>query len=86
MLSQSATTRLVTRLEDRGLLAPLPVRGRPPRHLHRGHRGRAASCWPRRTPTHDAALEAALAEAAALPELAPLVHALETLPDLAPTV
>ena len=36
-LSSSATTRLVNRLEDRGLLRADPVRRRPARHLHRAH-------------------------------------------------
>ena len=46
-LSASATTRLVNRLEDRGLLTRDPVRRRPPRHLHRAHRQRQSSCWRR---------------------------------------
>ncbi|QMU76545.1 MarR family transcriptional regulator [Streptacidiphilus sp. PB12-B1b] len=75
VLSQSATTRLVTRLEADGLLA---------RHLcatdRRGiytelteaGRGRLAEA----RPTHDAALSRALAAAGDVPELAPLVRAL----------
>ncbi len=71
-LSSSATTRLVNRLEERGLLTrvlcaddrrgiytELTASGR---HLHR-----AAS------PTHDRVLQASLEQAHAVPELAPLV-------------
>ncbi|WP_432745719.1 MarR family transcriptional regulator [Streptomyces sp. JH002] len=75
VLSQSATTRLVNRLEDRGLLA---------RHLCADDRrgiytdvteaGRAL--LDRARPTNDAALDLALTEAATHPELAPLVTAL----------
>ncbi|MFI5610596.1 MarR family winged helix-turn-helix transcriptional regulator [Amycolatopsis sp. NPDC051903] len=78
VLSQSATTRLVTRLEDRGLLArylcPTDRRGI---YTEVTVGGRALLDEAR--PTHDAALSAALAEAEELPELAPLVGALGSL-------
>jgi DNA-binding MarR family transcriptional regulator len=77
-LSQSATTRLVTRLEDRGLLArylcPTDRRGI---YTEVTAGGRALLDAAR--PTHDAALAASLADAAELPELAPLVLALARL-------
>ncbi|MBB5074844.1 MarR family winged helix-turn-helix transcriptional regulator [Nonomuraea endophytica] len=72
VLSQSATTRLVTRLENRGLLR---------RYLCEDDRrgiysevtpaGRALLA--EASPTHDAVLKEVLDEAARLPELAPLV-------------
>ncbi|MEO3972809.1 MarR family transcriptional regulator [Streptomyces sp. CAU 1734] len=77
-LSQSATTRLVTRLEDRGLLR---------RHLcdtdRRGiytdvtESGTALLAEAR--PTHDTALREALDDAALNPALAPLVRTVEKL-------
>ncbi|MEV4891086.1 MarR family transcriptional regulator, partial [Nonomuraea sp. NPDC055795] len=72
VLSQSATTRLVTRLENRDLLR---------RYLCEDDRrgiysevtpaGRALLA--EASPTHDAVLKEVLDEAARLPELAPLV-------------
>ncbi len=78
VLSQSATTRLVTRLEDRGLLT---------RHLcATDRRGIYTDVTPagltllaQARPTHDAALREALDGAAADPRLAPLVDTVETL-------
>ncbi|MFI9506424.1 MarR family winged helix-turn-helix transcriptional regulator [Nocardia sp. NPDC052566] len=78
VLSQSATTRLVSRLEDRGLLS---------RYLcPDDRRGIYTDVTPAGTklldaarPTHDAALAGALGQAAADPELAPLVAAVEAL-------
>jgi DNA-binding MarR family transcriptional regulator len=78
-LSQSATTRLVNRLEDRGLLrralCPDDRRGiytelTPP--------GRALLEEAR--PTHDRVLAGTLDDAAEQPELAPVVAALQRLP------
>src|ERR1700752_1097527 len=74
VLSQSATTRLVTRLEDRGLpephLFPTDRRGIytnvPPAGFRLLEEAR---------PTNDAALREALDQAAANPALAPLVRA-----------
>jgi DNA-binding MarR family transcriptional regulator len=75
VLSQSATTRLVTRLEDRGLLrrylCPTDRRGIYTEVTPAGERLLASA-----RPTHDAALSAALDAAAAVPELAPLVRTL----------
>lgn len=78
VLSQSATTRLVARLEDRDLLqrylCPDDRRGIYTEVTAAGQELLAAA-----RPTHDAALAAALAEAEQLPELAPLVDALTKL-------
>ncbi|MGW4399074.1 MarR family winged helix-turn-helix transcriptional regulator [Amycolatopsis nivea] len=78
VLSQSATTRLVTRLEERGLLSRYLCqddrRGIYTEVTPSGQRLLAAA-----RPTHDTALSAALAEAEELPELAPLVTALGSL-------
>jgi DNA-binding MarR family transcriptional regulator len=79
VLSQSATTRLVTRLEERGLLARyLCDTDRRGIYTEVTPAGRALLEAAR--PTHDAALSGALAESAEVPELAPLVAALESLP------
>ena len=75
VLSQSATTRLVTRLETDGLLS---------RHLcdtdRRGIYTEVTPAGMRRLaearPTHDAALGRALAAAESVPELSPLVRVL----------
>lgn len=79
VLSQSATTRLVTRLEDRGLLArylcPTDRRG-----IYTDVSPAGLELLARARPTHDTALRAALDEAAQRPELAPLVRAVEQLP------
>lgn len=78
VLSQSATTRLVTRLEDRGLLTRyLCATDRRGIYTDVGEAGLALLAQAR--PTHDEALRQALSEAAAHPELAPLVTALESL-------
>jgi DNA-binding MarR family transcriptional regulator len=78
VLSQSATTRLVTRLEERGLLSrylcATDRRGIYTEVTPAGKQLLAAA-----RPTHDSALAAALAEAGELPELAPLVGALGSL-------
>ncbi|WP_214320883.1 MarR family winged helix-turn-helix transcriptional regulator [Nonomuraea sediminis] len=75
VLSQSATTRLVTRLENRGLLR---------RYLCQDdRRGIYSEVTPagrelleRAGPTHDAVLNEVLAEAATVPELAELAKTL----------
>ncbi|MEV0602378.1 MarR family transcriptional regulator [Streptomyces sp. NPDC050315] len=76
VLSQSATTRLVTRLEERGLLSrylcPDDRRGIYTNVTEQGHQ-----LLEEARPTHDAALSEALSEAARRPELAPLVAAVE---------
>ncbi|ALE86380.1 MarR family winged helix-turn-helix transcriptional regulator [Pseudonocardia sp. HH130629-09] len=81
-LSPSATTRLVGRLEDRGLLqrylCPTDRRGI---YTELTEQGRLLLESAR--PGYDRALERALADAATRPELAPLVaalHALDTTP------
>lgn len=78
VLSQSATTRLVSRLEDRGLLArylcPTDRRGIYTEVTVKGHELLAAA-----RPTHDQALTESLAEAEGMPELKPLVEALAKL-------
>ncbi|MEE1798510.1 MarR family transcriptional regulator [Streptomyces sp. JV176] len=74
VLSQSATTRLVTRLEDRGLLTrylcPTDRRGIYTNVSEAGLRLLAEA-----RPTNDTALREALDEAAKNPGLAPLVRA-----------
>ena len=78
VLSQSATTRLVARLEERGLLARfICADDRRGIYTELTEAGRALLGEAR--PTHDQALRQALQEADELPELAPLVRALEQL-------
>jgi DNA-binding MarR family transcriptional regulator len=78
VLSQSATTRLVTRLEDRGLLSrylcPTDRRG-----IYTDVSEAGLQLLSEARPTNDAALREALDEAAKNPELAPLVKAVEEL-------
>lgn len=77
-LSPSATTRLVNRLEERGLLTRVDClddrRGIYTELTAGGH-----ELLDRARPVHDAALEQALAEARDIPELAALVEALPQL-------
>lgn len=74
-LSQSATTRLVTRLEDRGLLSrylcPDDRRG-----IYTDVTPAGLALLDQARPTNDAALRAALDKAAADPQLTPLVQAI----------
>jgi DNA-binding MarR family transcriptional regulator len=78
VLSQSATTRLVTRLEDRGLLqrylCPTDRRGIYTEVTAAGHELLTAA-----RPTHDTTVSRALDAAEQVPELAPLVTALDKL-------
>ncbi|MGW0148950.1 MarR family winged helix-turn-helix transcriptional regulator, partial [Streptomyces sp. NPDC003333] len=78
VLSQSATTRLVTRLEDRGLLSrylcPTDRRG-----IYTDVTDAGLRLLDQARPTNDKALREALDDAARNPELAPLVQAVETL-------
>ncbi|MGW2930956.1 MarR family winged helix-turn-helix transcriptional regulator [Streptomyces sp. NPDC001156] len=78
VLSQSATTRLVTRLEDRGLLerylCPTDRRG-----IYTNVTAVGLQLLEAARPTNDAALREALDDAAENPELAPLVRAVESL-------
>ncbi|MFF0818422.1 MarR family winged helix-turn-helix transcriptional regulator [Rhodococcus sp. NPDC003318] len=77
-LSSSATTRLVNRLEGRGLLARyLCEDDRRGIYTEVTEAGRAL--LDRARPTHDATLAQALDKACATPELAPLVNALHAL-------
>lgn len=75
-LSPSATTRLVNRLEDRNLLTRiLCADDRRGIYTELTRAGRAL--YDRARPIHDDTLERVLIEAAAQPELAPVVHALQ---------
>ncbi|REE95747.1 MarR family winged helix-turn-helix transcriptional regulator [Thermomonospora umbrina] len=78
VLSQSATTRLVNRLEDRGLLTRYLCQD-DRRGIYTEVTPAGARLLEESRPTHDGVLSEALAEAAELPELAPLVKALESL-------
>ncbi|MFD3706562.1 MarR family winged helix-turn-helix transcriptional regulator [Nocardia sp. NPDC058658] len=78
-LSASATTRLVNRLEDRGFLVRvLCADDRRGIYTELTDSGRAA--YEKAKPTHDRALEKALADAEQIPELAPLVGFLHGVP------
>ncbi|MFF4789352.1 MarR family winged helix-turn-helix transcriptional regulator [Streptomyces sp. NPDC001276] len=83
VLSQSATTRLVTRLEDRGLLerylCPTDRRG-----IYTNVTEAGLKLLAQARPTNDGALREALDEAAKNPDLAPLVRAVESLHATAP--
>ncbi|MFF5127474.1 MarR family winged helix-turn-helix transcriptional regulator [Streptomyces syringium] len=82
VLSQSATTRLVNRLEDRGLLTRyLCLTDRRGIYTDVTDAGRALLEEAR--PTNDTALSEALREAAKRAELAPLVAAVESLSPVA---
>ncbi len=78
VLSQSATTRLVSRLEDRGLLSrylcPTDRRG-----IYTDVTPAGKALLDEARSTNDTALREALDTAAQNPELAPLVQAVETL-------
>lgn len=78
VLSQSATTRLVTRLEERGLLArcfcPTDRRG-----IYTNVSESGLELLSVARPIHDAALQHALEEARRNPQLQPLVEAIEAL-------
>jgi DNA-binding MarR family transcriptional regulator len=77
VLSQSATTRLVTRLEDRGLLArylcPTDRRG-----IYTNVSDAGLKLLAEARPTNDTALREALDDAAGNPDLAPLVRVVES--------
>ncbi|MFD9434151.1 MarR family winged helix-turn-helix transcriptional regulator [Streptomyces sp. NPDC060002] len=76
VLSQSATTRLVTRLEDRGLLlrylCPTDRRG-----IYTNVSEEGLRLLEEARPTNEAALREALTEATEDPQLAPLVRTIE---------
>ncbi|MBS3178267.1 MULTISPECIES: MarR family winged helix-turn-helix transcriptional regulator [unclassified Pseudoclavibacter] len=74
-LSSSATTRLVTRLEDRKLLTRI-LCDDDRRGIYTELTPLGRDLLERARPTHDSVLEQSLSEAAKVPELAPLVGAL----------
>lgn len=74
-LSSSATTRLVTRLEDRGLLTRI-LCADDRRGIYTELTPAGEKLLAEAHPTHDSVLEATLDEARERPELAPLVSAL----------
>ncbi len=74
-LSPSATTRLVTRLEDRGLLTRV-LCADDRRGIYTELTPAGRDLYERSRPIHDETLERALEEAATRPELAPVVGAL----------
>lgn len=75
-LSSSATTRLVTRLEQRGLLTRiLCADDRRGIYTELTENGRSLLAAAR--PTHDAALSEAIGEAREIPELVPLTRLLD---------
>ncbi|MFF0746807.1 MarR family winged helix-turn-helix transcriptional regulator [Streptomyces sp. NPDC004111] len=78
LLSQSATTRLVTRLEDRGLLTRY-LCDTDRRGIYTDVTDIGQDLLAQARPTHDKALYEALASAAENPELAPLVRTVEEL-------
>ena len=78
-LSSSATTRLVNRLEDRGLLRRILCED-DRRGIYTELTPAGSALLADARPTHDRTLESALEEAGELPELAPLVTALAALP------
>ncbi|MFJ9625907.1 MarR family winged helix-turn-helix transcriptional regulator [Streptomyces sp. NPDC101181] len=78
VLSQSATTRLVTRLEDRGLLTRY-LCDTDRRGIYTDVTEAGLALLEAARPTNDRALRTALDEAAENPELAPLVRAVEEL-------
>ncbi|WP_022878216.1 MarR family winged helix-turn-helix transcriptional regulator [Microbacterium sp. B19] len=74
-LSPSATTRLVNRLEDRGLLTRV-LCADDRRGIYTELTAAGRSLYERARPVHDEALERVLADAEKQPELAPVVDAL----------
>ncbi|MFD5598518.1 MarR family winged helix-turn-helix transcriptional regulator [Leucobacter sp. NPDC058333] len=82
-LSPSATTRLVTRLEDRGLLTRV-LCADDRRGIYTELTAAGRELYERAHPLHDETLERALAGAAEQPELAPVVHALQSQGALSP--
>jgi DNA-binding MarR family transcriptional regulator len=78
-LSGSASTRLVNRLEDRGLLTRVLCQD-DRRGIYTELTDKGWELLTRARPTYDDVLADALAEAERTPELAPLVDALHRLP------
>ncbi|MCX4539778.1 MarR family transcriptional regulator [Streptomyces sp. NBC_01565] len=85
VLSQSATTRLVSRLEDRGLLNRF-ICDTDRRGIYTDVSEAGLELLAAARPTNDAALREALDEAARDPELAPLVAALENMHRTGPSL
>ncbi|MEV8338072.1 MarR family transcriptional regulator [Leucobacter sp. NPDC077196] len=81
-LSASATTRLVTRLEDRGLLTRV-LCAEDRRGIYTELTETGQELYRRAHPLHDEALERALGQAERRPELAPVVRALQQ--EIVPT-
>jgi DNA-binding MarR family transcriptional regulator len=75
-LSSSATTRLVTRLEQRGLLTRI-LCADDRRGIYTELTGSGRELLSQARPTHEAALAEAVDEAREVPELAPLVQILD---------
>ncbi|MFB0631425.1 MarR family winged helix-turn-helix transcriptional regulator [Streptomyces sp. AB3(2024)] len=84
VLSQSATTRLVSRLEDRGLLNRY-ICDTDRRGIYTDVSAAGLALLAEARPTNDTALREALDEAALRPELAPLVAAVENTRGRAPS-
>ncbi|MHA6626692.1 MarR family winged helix-turn-helix transcriptional regulator [Pseudonocardia sichuanensis] len=78
-LSHSATTRLVNRLENRGLLSRY-LCDDDRRGIYSQITEQGRELLERARPVHDATLKATLDAACDTPELAPLVEALHVLP------
>ena len=78
-LSHSATTRLVNRLENRGLLSRY-LCDDDRRGIYSQITEQGRELLERTRPVHDATLKATLDAACDAPELAPLVEALHALP------
>jgi DNA-binding MarR family transcriptional regulator len=84
-LSPSATTRLVNRLEDRGLLTRV-LCADDRRGIYTELTSAGQALYEHARPIHDETLERVLAEAATQPELSPVVEALHGVALPAPTV
>lgn len=83
-LSASATTRLVNRLEERGLLTRILCQD-DRRGIYTELTPAGEALLTQARPTHDAALAEALELAQQTPEVAPLVEAIAGLPVLSRT-
>ncbi|WP_020111991.1 MarR family winged helix-turn-helix transcriptional regulator [Rhodococcus sp. 114MFTsu3.1] len=81
-LSSSATTRLVNRLEDRGILTRVLCKD-DRRGIYTELTTDGRALLERARPTHDEVLESSLSSAEQIPELAPLVDAIHRLPAAA---
>ncbi|MYS83092.1 MarR family winged helix-turn-helix transcriptional regulator [Embleya scabrispora] len=85
VLSQSATTRLVTRLEERGLLSRY-LCDTDRRGIYTEVTPTGCDLLAAARPTHDKALRESLADAEQRPDLAPLVEAVKSLDAPAPSI